>query len=85
MEREYGLSQKYDDIVISTTLNKWIELLYSNEYHIKSGEVINLFNSKKMEQSAIRKKYSNQGIHVSLKNWRHVVLDDILDSLPNYS
>jgi len=43
-----------------------------------------MFKDEEKEQGRIYNEYRKQGMRVNLKNWRHVVLENIFDSLPPY-
>lgn len=81
---KYGLTDSLSDGNLSEVASKWIGILYPNQLHIAQNEIQTMFINEEKEQSRIYNEYHRQGMRVNLKNWRHVVLEDIFDSLPRY-
>lgn len=82
---QYGLTNSYDDNELANTVSDWISILYENQYHTSSDEIKRLFKLEEKKQGeAYNECYGHQGIRLNFKNWRHVVIDNIFDELPNY-
>jgi len=87
---EYGLEPLnylgYEkEEIISQCLSKWITILHRDEYQISSEEIIDMFKiQEKRQGKAYNEAYANSGVMISFTDWRVVVVDNILNSLPNY-
>lgn len=87
---EYGLKPlnfigDEKELILAQCLSDWIKILYEQKYHIDSEEIINMFKIQQKKQGKLyNEAYSNSGVRISLADWRVVVVDNILTSLPDY-
>ena len=88
---EYGLEPlsfdgREKEKKLADCLIAWITILYDEPFYVSSDEIITMFEKEQKEQGeAYNEAYEKSGTRLNFVNWRVVVVDDILNLLPNYA
>ena len=89
---EYGLNpqkiilNKEELEELASCLSRWISILYESSHHISTEEILQryIIQQKKQAKASVS-AFENSGATITFVNAMLVVVNDILDSLPNYS
>ena len=86
---EYGLDPKkfrFNEEELANCLSRWISILYESPHHMSAEEILQRFKIQQKHQAeAYASAYENSGAMITFVDATIVVVDSILELLPNYS